>query len=212
MLKKKQLKKKTAIIILAGFLFFFSSTIVLAFGVAIPYSTISPLKIYPGEEKVILLNLQNSESESAITVEGLILSGNEIATLENGPFILEFEKPTNVKMTVAIPESAVIGQKYSILYEFNQVPVDENIQGTGVSFSQSVRREFEAQVIERPSITQPPVQPEPKPKEADISPFIIILVIIILIVILAIIIVVARKKTSQISPLPKNKKKKIPAR
>lgn len=150
-------KKKKVI---ESFLVFLVFTIMLcslvnAVGVASGYSANTPLELYPGEERTILLTLQNTDSEEEVVVEGKILEGSEIVSLDKSTFDVPYQSiEVSARMTVKVPADAVVGDSYTIRYEFNPVAVEGDIEGTGASVSQGVTRTFNVNVVEKPAGTE----------------------------------------------------------
>jgi len=150
----EMINKKTKIesFLIAGILAIILCSLVSAIGVGSPYSGSEiPLKMYPGEEKIVLLNLQNPDIEDEITLEGKILESSEIASLEEGSFKVSYQATdVFVKLTVSIPKGTSVGKVYNVGYEFRQIAGGEE-EGGMVSFSQGIKRRFDVVVIEKPS-------------------------------------------------------------
>ena len=137
------------LISLLGFVMFSLNNISLisALGVGAPYSGSNlPLEISPGEEEVIQIFVFNFDDEEDVVMQGELLSGGEIASLDGKKIEVPYEsKEVFVEMIVKIPENAEVGSKYNIVYEFKQV--DKEGEGM-VSFSQGIRRNFDINIIE----------------------------------------------------------------
>ena len=116
-----------------------------AIGVGSPYSLDTPLKLYPGEEKIVFLDLQNPDIEGGVTLKGEILEGSEIASLEKSQYEVPYQGKETVKLTVRVPQNANPGSSYSIVYEFKQISGVDN--GGMVSFSQGLKRRFDVEII-----------------------------------------------------------------
>lgn len=175
-------KKKSVIgiVFITSIFFVMLISMISAVGVATGYSADTPLELYPGEERVVLLTLQNTDTEGTVSVEGTILEGSEIASLDKSMFEVAYKSiETSARLTVKAPEDAAIGQTYAIKYEFNPVPPEGDVTGTGASVSQGVTRNFDVLVVEKP------VEPE-TPAEA-ISPIWYVLGIIVIIIVIALI-------------------------
>lgn len=181
-------KRKAGIFLVTGVLVIMFCFLVSAIGVGSPYSGSEvPLKMYPGEEKVVLLNLQNPDIEDEITLEGTMLEGSEIASLEEGTFKVA-HKATDVfvELTVRVPAGASIDEIYNVRYEFRQVAGGEE-EGGMVSFSQGIKRRFDVVVIEKP---------EESPEEVSAGWIVLAIVLIVIVIAIIWFIVKSRKEVS----------------
>ncbi|MEK6935391.1 MAG: hypothetical protein AABW67_01250 [Nanoarchaeota archaeon] len=133
-------------LLLLIFLMFYSSiNLINALGVVSPYSGSQlSLKVLPGEEKIVNLELQNWDIEEELSVKGTILKGSEIAFLKNESIEVSYQVRTPVEMLIKIPAKAKVGDKYVVEYEFKQVGGG----GEGmVVFSQGINRNFDVLVV-----------------------------------------------------------------
>lgn len=117
------IKMKNYLIILIGFVF--ALTIVSAFGISSSYFEGNPLVIGPGETKDISLALQNNIGGKDLSFVASVSDGNSgIAQIINKkdtykvPFGTE---DTSVDLKISVPETALIGEKYSVIVNLNQV-------------------------------------------------------------------------------------------
>lgn len=100
-----------------------------ASGVATPYWDGNPLKLAPGESKIVSLALQNMVGDEDITLKAELLNdGGGIATLLEDDLIYfvpfgENNVPVNIKIDV--PENIEIGGVRDIVLAFSQVSGDE---------------------------------------------------------------------------------------
>jgi hypothetical protein len=188
--------KLMEVFLVTGLLVVMLSSLVSAVGVGSGYSPDTPLEMYPGEERIILLTLQNTDVEEEVTVEGKILEGSEIASLTENIFKVQYQSTSvSAKMKMELPEDASVGQSYLVRYEFGHVSaVGEGVEGTGVAFSQGVTRSFNVVVVEKPE--------EEKP--AGIGTGWTLLIIILIVVVIAVIYFITKKKTS-VEPVKKQK-------
>lgn len=173
-MQKKQFK------IFGGLLFVLILTISLisAVGVVRPYWDDNPLKLAPGESKIVVLTLQNTGPED-ITLKAIIDS--EIATLadKDAQYIVpsgEINQPVNIK--VEIPKDAEAGKNYKITASFQQVSLEE---GGMISFTGALIVDFPVEVV---SLEESELyrQPEP-PKSMSIFWILLSLIIATIIVI-----------------------------
>lgn len=128
-IKNNEIKKRKigifAVVILLTILL---SSSVMALGVAIPYWDSPewyPLKLAPGESKIVTLTLQNTEPED-MTLEASV--EGEIASLTDRDaeyFVPSGEVNKPVSIRVEVPEDAKIGTRYKIYSSFRQISSGE---------------------------------------------------------------------------------------
>jgi len=180
MLNLKMTNKNTKYIaglLIAGIMIFMILSFVSALGVSCSYSKDTPLEMYPGEEKIVFLTLQNSDKEGEVDVKGEILEGSEIASLDKTSFKVSYQSiTTSAKLKIKVPANANVGAQYPIVYEFNSEPGEEVTEGA-VSVSFGVKRSFNVMVVEKPA------EPE-VPQTEEGSPIGLIMTIIIVLVII----------------------------
>ena len=136
-----------------------STSNVIAFGISSPYWKNHPLKMYPGETKEVLFNLQNcpSLSEQCQRKDVNVLvnfdADNEIAQLLSGTtYQIPFgTADTYIKLKVSIPEDAEIGNTYNIKFSVSSAPekIVTNIQ-LGIEYGV----EFPVLVTEKSAIPE----------------------------------------------------------
>ena len=141
------MKRKSPYIITAFiFVFLISLSSVNAFGVALPYwdsPDWTPLKLSPGESKIVVLTLQNTEPED-MTVEATTnspiakITGSSIFSVPSG----EVNEPAKIK--VEIPEDAKVGTRYKIYTTFQQVTSGE---GGMLRLSGALTTNFPVEVV-----------------------------------------------------------------
>ncbi len=193
-----KMKNKTKIIygsmLLALLLVF---PLISAIGVGSPYAGAKmPLKMYPGESKDVLLNLQNFDVDEDMAFKGEILIGGEIAVLEQEDYTVPFESRTvYAKMVVSVPSSASIGDTYQIRYKFKQASFDSP-EGGMISMAQGIERGFDVIVVEKPPepVVDVPVMPEEPQSSGNMMMWIIITVVVVIIVVVVVIIIIKKKK------------------
>lgn len=141
-------KKKSVIesFLVIGMLIVLVCPLISAIGVGGSYSGSStPLELSPGQEKAVIIYLQNFDIEEEISLRGEILVGSEIASLKETKVTLPYQTKKTIDMVVKVPAEASIGDKYNIQYEFKQV----DTEGEGmVTFAQSIISNFDVNVVE----------------------------------------------------------------
>lgn len=152
-------KRRLKFVLMVSLLTIMLISLINAIGVGSPYSSEMPLEMYPGEEETVYLNLYNFDIEDEITLEGKILGGSEIASLDKNTFDVPYNTSNlYAKLTVKVPEEANIGQKYNVNYEFKQIAGGEGVGGM-VSFGQGITRNFDVIVIKKPEETPEGISP-----------------------------------------------------
>jgi len=141
--------------ILFSVVILFSCYLVSAVGVASTYSANDPLNMYPGQEIKVLLTI-SGEDDVDITLNGEILEGGEIASLEEEVVTVPAGSTVNDRIEVKVPSDASIGQEYTIRYEFRPPAEGEEGDVTGAAISSGVVRAFNVIVVEEPVIDEEP--------------------------------------------------------
>jgi hypothetical protein len=152
MMYKMKTKVILGLLVLGVMVVLVSTVFVSAVGVASGVSAKTPLEAYPGEERTVLLTLQNTDVEDDAIVEGTILEGGDIASLDGRRYTVPFGALVVARMNVRVPSSASVGQKFTVVYEFKHAGIEGDVEGTGASFSQGVTRSFNVNVIEKPEV------------------------------------------------------------
>jgi len=164
--------------------------IVQAFGISYEYMENKTLELYPGQNYMFKLTVQNKDEEE-VTVN--ISLDSAIASLLGGP-ILDVPGKTydkHVFFNITIPEDAQPGDIYNINYVVAPVGRGEGQVPIAVRYA----RNFKVKVIPKPKEAQEE-QPVPTPRKPEIPVLVVILVIIIVVLILLILI---WRKSQQIS-------------
>ena len=173
------------------------ASLIMAFGVAIPYWDSPewyPLKLASGESKIISLTLQNTGDED-MTFRATITSGFEIATLidENTDYFVasgEIDKPVNIK--VEIPADLEVGSpNQTISVSFQQISSGEG--GGMVSLATGIVASFPVEIVGYEESVKRTEEAAPAPKKV-ISGFWILTIIIIMVVILIVFSGMKKKK------------------
>ncbi len=157
--------KKTGILSIAVLLVILMSSLTMAFGVAIPYWDSPewyPLKLAPGESKIVELTLQNTGEED-MTVQATLTS--DIAKLDDPSN--EYSVPSGevnkiVSIEVKVPKDVEIGTRYKVYSTFKQVSSGEGgmIEMAGaltINFPVEVVGEEESEIFD-PSKQKPILQ------------------------------------------------------
>ena len=156
---------------------------VFAFAVSSKYWEENPLTINPGETQKAFIILQNMAGTEIINARVSILSGSEIATMDEPNRIYEIPvgEKVQVNFTVSVPLESQIGGSYSIILDISTV----NAEGGGpMTFGTGMQKIIPVLITE-----------EPKEKTSPGVYYLIVGILLLLAVIVFII-------------LKKNKKKK----
>jgi len=165
---------------------------VTSFGISYEYMENNTLRLYPGQNYMFKLVVQNKD-EGDVKVN--ISLDSTIATLEGRP---ELDIPgktydSYVYFNISVPEAAEIGEQYNINYVVSPVNKGEGQVPLAVRYN----RGFKVLVVEKPPIVEeqePVIIPEePKP---GILKWVFIPIILI---ILAVIVILLWNKSHQIS-------------
>ncbi|MBW2991009.1 hypothetical protein KY348_04870 [Candidatus Woesearchaeota archaeon] len=154
---------------------------VQAFGVGYQYMEDNTLELYPGQNYMFKLEVQNKDGPN-ITAQ--IILNSTIATLAGDS---ELYVPSNsfdkhVFFNITVPENAEIGEIYTIKYSVTPMR-DEQGQ---IPLAARFKRDFKVKVIEEPR--EPGEEPEPEPEKPGLLKGILIPVILIIIIIILILI------------------------
>jgi hypothetical protein len=152
------------------------TSLVYAFGVAAPGTIV---KVYPGETKIVNLNLQNKAGATeSVTARLEIKEGEDIGSLEKNEYTVEAGSELDAPVTIKIPDDAAVGATYSVLVEAKTMnPGDAGGVAIGIGMDSAIS----LVVIEEPV---PPETETPKSKTWIIAIVVIIVVAIVLLVIL----------------------------
>ena len=98
--------------------------LVQGFGVTSAYWDTNPLNLYPGEEKIVELELQNMAGGEDIALLAKITEGADIAAIlgETDKYLVPFgRKDVIVKVLIKLSPDAVPGEKRDVAVSFAQV-------------------------------------------------------------------------------------------
>jgi hypothetical protein len=143
-------KGKGAYIISGILVMILLTNVIAAFGVAIPYwdhPEWYPLKLAPGESKIVQLTLQNTEPEDVTFMATIDSDSSDIAIIaDSSPeyFVPSGEVNKKVNIKVIIPKNAEIGATYNIGVSFKQVSSGE---GGMVSVAKASSIKFPVEVV-----------------------------------------------------------------
>jgi len=152
---------------------------VQSFGISFPYLDNGTIKLYPGQNYLFKLTVQNKDPED-MTVE--IKVESSVATLVGGS---QLEVPGEtydryVLFNITLPENAKAGDEYAVSYVVSPVGKGEGQIPLAVSYS----RDFKVLVVEKPrqleeQLTGRAVNP---PEAKPLFPIFIVLPVIILVI------------------------------
>ena len=186
-LQKKIEKMKTSRYIPIIGLFVFITIMLIsfssAFGVSTAYWDDNPLKIAPGESKIVVLGLQNKVGNEDVILEAeLTNDGGGIATLvdENLDYFVPLGGSNTVTIKIEVPEDAEMGITHTITVSFTQVASGE---GGMVRLAGAIVTKFPVEVVGEEE-SELYLQPEPK---KGLSGFwIIVIALVVALIIFAI--------------------------
>jgi len=186
------MRVRLPIFILAIILLVLLSYDVASYGISYEYLPNKTLSLYPGQNYMFKLTIQNKDPEP---VNVNVALDSAIATLEGGPELKipgeTFDK--YVYFNIKVPETAQPGDVYNINYLVSPVDKGEGQVPIAVRYD----RNFKVLIVEKPADVEEQ-QPAPIPGEAGpgIAKWIFIPIIIIIVAVLA---VLLWKKSNQIS-------------
>jgi hypothetical protein len=173
------------ILILLVITLILSLSLITAAGVGRPYWNDNPLKLAPGESKIVQLTLQNTGPEN-MTFKATITSDIAILDDKNDEYFVpsgEIDKQVNIK--VEVPEDAEIGTIYRIISSFTQISSGE---GGMIMMAGAFTINFPVEVVgEEESEQYGQQQPQGIPTST-------IIIVVLAIVIIAIIIYTSKKQ------------------
>ena len=141
MMENKENLKITVMLASLVLMLALSASLVSAIGVANSYWDDNPLKLAPGESKIISLRLQAEGVET--TVRGTL--DNPIARLIEGPeYTIPVGASVPVNISVEIPENADVGTKYDVYVSFQEISSGE---GSMLRLSQGITGKVPVQVV-----------------------------------------------------------------
>ncbi len=119
-----------------------------AFGVSSPYWQGNPVIMYPGETKIVNLNLQNNVGTDDVTVKVVVIEGTDIARTEEEIYIVKAKTiDTYVPIRVSIPKDAQVAGTFPVKVEFRTVSTGG---GGMVTFGTGMKVSFDVQITEIP--------------------------------------------------------------
>ncbi len=166
-----------------------SAVQVSAFGITSMYWKERPLELKPGEIRDVTLELQNMVGTDAITLEGKMVSGGDIAKItdENLTYYVPAgSKDVLVHLTITVPGDAPLGTEYNIGVSFLEVTRG----GQGVAMGSEIEKYF-------PVIVRLPEVPEATPVAGEKMSAWLIVLIIVIVIIIALVILLLIKQTKK---------------
>ena len=174
------------------------TSLIMAFGVAIPYWDSPewyPLKLASGESKIVVLTLQNTGEED-MTFRATIISGSEIATLidENTDYFVpsgEVNKPVNIKVEIST-DLEIGSPNQTISVSFQQIGTEG---GGMVTLATGIVASFPVEIVDyEESIKRTEEPAAPAEEKRPISKTTLIILIIAIIIVLGLIVFSSMKK------------------
>ncbi len=168
------------------------TSFVFAFGVSSPYWKGNPLKIYPGETKIVKMNYQNMGVDTEdMNLRAEITKGNEIASINQQDYLVKAgTKDTTVEISVSIPENVPVGSKYQVTLTSSSVT--PGAEG-GVSLGVGMDTTFDVEVVSEP-IIETPEATEELAEESPETMGVMIFAIIAIIIIAVVLIIIVKKR------------------
>jgi len=177
-------------VVLALAVLLLSVSVVSAFGISSKYWEGRALDIYPGETKIVELDLQNSVGDNDITVRATQVKGFEIASMEDKDYFLPAHtKGIMVPITISVPLDEAIGGEYKVSVLFKSAPPTS---GGTISIGTGSVTTFDVLVI-----TKPLLAPE---DEGRNTLLIVGIAVLVLIIALVIWMIIRRKKKNAEMP------------
>ena len=165
---------------------------IFAFGVGAPYHENNPLKISPGESKIINFNFQNPAGKD-LTVRPSIRQGSEILEfIDSSDFIVAVGDSVDFNARVTIPSNAQINSIYPIEVSFTTVEKAE--EGKTLGLGASVGRRFNVEII---PIAEEIPEEEPKLPTNYFKKYQLAIIIAIIIIIILIWFILKKKNPSK---------------
>jgi len=131
------MKNKITLTLVLVLVTFLLAGLVTAFGVGSPYWKGHPLKMYPGETKIINLNLQNNVGDADVVVKAQVTEGADIAKLLKDTYIVKAKTiNTMVPLKVTLPKD--VTENKHVTVEIKTVKSGEGgmvVMGTGMKVS-----------------------------------------------------------------------------
>jgi len=154
------------------------TSLVAAFGVSTSYWEGNPLKMFPGQEKTVSMNLQNKAGATEdVTVEITLLGGSEIVSLSKTRYTVDAGGDIDVPLSVTIPEKDALGTEYTISLEVKTVTEG----GGGVNLGIGVTSEFDVLVVDR---SEADVDEAPEKKGIPIIVYLLLAIVVLVILFL----------------------------
>ncbi|MFA7708454.1 MAG: hypothetical protein WCX73_05885 [Candidatus Pacearchaeota archaeon] len=125
--------------------------LVLGFTPLAGYSSDTPLNVYPGEEREVLIKIYPAPEEGTVSVEGTMIEGMEIASITDASNIYESPQTTGgeVHLKIKIPSDALVGSEYKVVTRFVDKTPQTSTGGT-VGFNVEATNSFKVIVVEKP--------------------------------------------------------------
>ena len=144
---RKSINKKLGMIVGVAGLLIMMISLVNAFGVSTAYWDDNPLKIAPGESKIVVLGLQNGVGTEDVTLKAKLTSDGEgIATIvdENLDYFIPLGGSNSVTILIEVPEDAKMGIIHKIIVSFTQIASGE---GGMVRLAGGIVSDFPVEIV-----------------------------------------------------------------
>lgn len=154
--------------------------LVMAFSPISIYSQQTPLNLYPGEEKEVIIHIYPTPEEGAISVEATLVEGIEIASITDASNVYSSSSAGEglVHVKVKVPSTATIGSEYVVKSRFvDKTPAPTT--GT-VGFVVEATNTFKVVVVEKPP--KPPVIETPKEEGISLIWWILGIVVVVVVI------------------------------
>ena len=193
---KKRINKKIGIVLGTFGLFIMMAFLVGAFGISTPYWDDNPLKLAPGESKIVSLGLQNNVGSEDVTLRAVLTNdAGGIATIidESLDYFVPLRGSAVVSIKVEVPENAEnTNPLREVALSFTQI----GVEGTGgpVTLAGGFTTKFPIKIV---GFTESELYVPPTPEKELFSANFLIILIILIIVVIAIIVFLNMRKNKK---------------
>ena len=182
-------------LILLVFILTLSVSFINAAGVARPYWNDNPLKLAPGESKIVKLSLQNMPPGEDMIFRATLISGSEIATIidESTEYSVPLgSRDVPVNIEVKIPENVELQSQYEISISFQQIASGE---GGMIRLATGFTTKFPVEIVGFEESEKRTEEPVIQPAKSAFTP--IMWIIIAIAVIIAVFLIRKRQQSKR---------------